>query len=219
MESWCVRCPQRNIHTSGRHGRRRHGDVLGCLAIVVAAHLMVAPVAAQEPPPPFLRPADPSCELTKINGLFADANAACPGFAQAQCPPVCALAMAPVAYGDCRNSIAGIIDQSEQVSGSPNGLAETVQRQTTACVSDNTPTTLAAAAAAAQGCAGGGLAGGAGRSQDEGNERVENEALLTAFAAADGSVCALAEELLAPPTAVSSVPLFRALSVLCVCYA
>jgi hypothetical protein len=153
----------------------------------------------------FLQPADPSCDLTKIDGLFADANGACPGFAQAQCPPSCALAMAPISYGDCRSTITGIVDQSE--TNAPNGLADTVQRQTEACVSDNTASELAAAASGAQGCAGAGgapTAGGGGhrRAQDDDEEHVARLALLEAFGAADGSVCELAQEwLAASPTA------------------
>eukprot|EP01046_Picozoa_sp_COSAG06_P065884 COSAG06_NODE_16376_length_1004_cov_1.583425_1_plen_232_part_10 len=180
--------------------------MLVSIAIVLAASLIMAtPAAAQQQPPPFLQPADPSCDLSKIDALFADANDACPGFAQAQCPPPCALAMAPIAYGDCRRTIAGIIDQSEQAQQQPNGLAETVQRQAEACVLGNAPAELALAAATAQGCAGAGGApaaagGGHRRAQDGGEERVENEALLAAFAAADGSVCALADALLTTPS-------------------
>eukprot|EP01051_Picozoa_sp_SAG22_P018964 SAG22_NODE_3353_length_1761_cov_12.768953_2_plen_157_part_00 len=99
----------------------------------------------------FLSLADPRCDLSTINDLFAGAGTACPDYAAALCPPACALAMAPLAYGDCARTVTGLVDQSE--GGAPDGLAQTLQRQLTACVASNRPRDLAAAAAATQGCA------------------------------------------------------------------
>jgi hypothetical protein len=149
----------------------------------------------------FPVPAGPSCDTSTISFIVADANAACPaGFSQAQCPAACALAVATIAYGDCRYFIVGFVDQTEQ--DPPNGIAETVQRQLAACLSENTPAELATAASTAQGCA---IAGGSGEAikgghrRLQGHEHQENEALLEAFAVGDGSICALATKLLAPP--------------------
>ena len=114
------------------------------LAVVIMA--TIAPAAAQ-----FLAPADPACDLSTIPTMFAEISAACPDYAELVCLPECALAMAPAAYGSCTKTITGIIDQSE--GGEPDGVAQTLLRQFTACTVSNTPADLAAAASAAQGCA------------------------------------------------------------------
>jgi hypothetical protein len=192
------------------------------LAVVILATL--APAAAQ-----FLAPADPACDLSTIPTMFAEISAACPDYASAVCPPECALAMAPAAYGSCTKTITGIIDQSE--GGEPDGVAQTLLRQFTACTVSNMPADLAAAASAAQGCAPAGVspapAGGGHRlligdlitlgnvtdtrhfngSSAVGSRRraqaseaqvQQIEELLAAVAAADGSVCGVADRLTAP---------------------
>eukprot|EP01043_Picozoa_sp_COSAG02_P063454 COSAG02_NODE_9004_length_2363_cov_6.127539_1_plen_738_part_01 len=133
--------------------RKKRADVIdheeGTLT-AVGAGIVLATFAVLQAEAQLLTLPDPACDMSKINGLFDQVNTACPDYAVALCPPMCALMMAPLAFGECAHTVSGIVDQSE--GGAPDGLAQTLQRQLHACVTSNRPTDLAAAASTAQGC-------------------------------------------------------------------
>lgn len=245
-----------DIMSNTEGGRNRTS---GGTSFVVGLLLLASRAAAQDQ---FLMPADLDCDLTKIPALLQDINTECTGYATGQCSLDCTLAMAPAMLGDCKYSIRGMIDQSEGGGGSPDGLAQTMDREWTTCLSTNANADVAAAVSVAAGCAGGGPpppppSGGGHRRAEGGDEsdmanvlailkgsddmadvlailagnvnpgvtesmaaqqrrRVQqqpqelaNEGMLEAFAAGDGSACALVALPPAPaatPYGVQTVP-------------
>ena len=139
---------------------------------------LAQPAAAQERPP-FLQLPEPDCEMGKATAIMQDTNAACDaGFAANQCDAPCALQMAALVDGDCAKTITGIVDQQDRV---PNGLAERIDAQWARCVRVPAPELVA-------------LLGEVSCSRGGGHRRLQGasaEDLLRAYAAGDGSVCAL----------------------------
>jgi hypothetical protein len=147
----------------------------------------------------MLMPADPNCDYTKINPLFDDVNAACSADqAAGRCSATCAAAMAPAMLGECKLTMESIIDQSEQ-GGSPDGLAQTLHTEWELCTNVDS-VELAANLSLAAGCGGTPppplpVAGnGHRRTQTVAEQQRSNVAMLAAFAAGNGSVCAMIAE-------------------------
>ncbi len=218
-------------HQNARKTKRKKRAAIidqGGSLTAVGVGIILATFAILQAEAQLLTLPDPACDMSKINDLFDQVNTACPDYAVALCPPMCALMMAPLAFGECAHTVTGIVDQSE--GGTPDGLAQTLQRQLHACVTGNRPTDLATAASTAQGCPAVGAPehGGGHRRMDvnlltPGNatatdssmravsssqrrrtqasdvEVHENEELMAAFAVGDGSVCTLATWLTAAP--------------------
>jgi len=166
----------------------------GGIALLITGNLL-APADAQERPP-FLQLPEPDCEMGKATAIMQDTNAACDaGFAANQCDAPCALQMAALVDGDCAKTITGIVDQQDRV---PNGLAEKIDAQWARCVRVPAPELVA-------------LLGEVSCSRGGGHRRLQGasaEDLLRAYAAGDGSVCALLVAAPAPAddTAVSALP-------------
>eukprot|EP01043_Picozoa_sp_COSAG02_P000911 COSAG02_NODE_18_length_54986_cov_345.599322_45_plen_238_part_00 len=145
-------------------------------------------VGAQVVAPPA---ADAACDQTKVPQLLTDISTACTGYANGQqCSLACELAMAPAMLGDCKNSVTAIVG---------DGLAQTLAREWQACVGANAPADVAAAVSAAANC-GDGVAPPV--PAGSGHRRAQDaiDAVLAAFVAGDGSVCAMA-------TALGTLPL------------
>ena len=159
---------------------------------------ILAPAEAQNQGgvPPFLQLPEPDCEMGKATAIMQDTNAACDaGFAANQCDAPCALQMATLVDGECAKTITGIVDQQDRV---PNGLAERIDAQWARCVRVPAPELVALLAEVS--CSRGG-----------GHRRLQGasaEDLLRAYAAGDGSVCALLVAAPAPTSgaAVSAQP-------------
>ena len=149
----------------------------GGIALLITGNLL-APADAQQRPP-FLQLPEPDCEMGKATAIMQDTNAACDaGFAANQCDAPCALQMATLVDGECAKTITGIVDQQDRV---PNGLAERIDEQWARCVRVPAPELVALLAEVS--CSRGG-----------GHRRLQGasaEDLLRAYAAGDGSVCAL----------------------------
>ena len=161
------------------------------LALLLCAALAL-PACAQRLPP-FLQPAEPDCEMPKVTAILQDTNAACDqGFYTGQCDAPCAVQMAALVHGQCAKTVTGIVDQQDPV---PNGLAEKIDTQWARCLAVNVAALTALIAE--RSCSGGG--GGHRRLQSP-----SAEALLEAYAAGDGSVCAL---LVTQPSSSSSLTL------------
>ena len=166
----------------------------GGIALLITGKLL-APADAQERPP-FLQLPEPDCEMGKATAIMQDTNAACDaGFAANQCDASCALQMATLVDGECAKTITGIVDQQDRV---PNGLAERIDAQWARCVRVPAPELVALLAEVS--CSRGG-----------GHRRLQGasaEDLLRAYAAGDGSVCALLVAAPAPSSgaAVSALP-------------
>ena len=164
------------------------------LLCAALAHLQ-QPASAQQLPP-FLQLPEPDCEMGKATAIMQDTNAACdPGFAANQCDAPCALQMATLVDGECAKTITGIVDQQDRV---PNGLAERIDEQWARCVRVPAPELVA-------------LLGEVSCSRGGGHRRLQGasaEDLLRAYAAGDGSVCALLVAAAAPSSgaAVSELP-------------
>ena len=158
------------------------------LLCAALAHLQQQPAAAQQLPP-FLQLPEPDCEMDKATAIMQDTNAACDaGFAANQCDAPCALQMATLVDGECAKTITGIVDQQDRV---PNGLAERIDAQWARCVRVPAPELVALLAEVS--CSRGG-----------GHRRLQGasaEDLLRAYAAGDGSVCALLSAPAPPPSA------------------
>ena len=169
--------------------RRRAILKLLCAAL---AHLQQQPAAAQQLPP-FLQLPEPDCEMGKATAIMQDTNAACDaGFAASQCDAPCALQMATLVDGECAKTITGIVDQQDRV---PNGLAERIDEQWARCVRVPAPELVA-------------LLGEVSCSRGGGHRRLQGasaEDLLWAYAAGDGSVCALLVAAPAPSSAGAAV--------------
>ena len=151
----------------------------GGIALLITGNLL-APADAQERPP-FLQLPEPDCEMGKATAIMQDTNAACDaGFAANQCDAPCALQMAALVDGECAKTITGIVDQQDRV---PNGLAERIDEQWARCVRVPAPELVALLGEVS--CSG---AGGGGHRRLQG---ASAEDLLRAYAAGDGSVCAL----------------------------
>ena len=149
------------------------------LAPLLCAALAL-PACAQRLPP-FLQPAEPDCEMDKVTAILQDTNAACDqGFYTGECDAPCALQMAALVHGQCAKTVTGIVDQQDPV---PNGLAEKIDTQWARCLAVNVAALTALIAETS--CSGGG--GGEHRRL----QSPSAEALLEAYAAGDGSVCAL----------------------------
>ena len=161
------------------------------LALLCAT--LALPACAQRLPP-FLQPAEPDCEMPKVTAILHDTNAACDqGFYTGECDAPCAVQMAALVHGQCAKTVTGIVDQQDPV---PNGLAEKIDTQWARCLAVNVAALTALIAE--RSCSGGG--GG-------GHRRLQSpsaEALLEAYAAGDGSVCAL---LVSGPSSSSSLTL------------
>ena len=157
------------------------------LALLCAA--LALPACAQRLPP-FLQPAEPDCEMDKVTAILQDTNAACDqGFYTGECDAPCAVQMAALVHGQCAKTVTGIVDQQDPV---PNGLAEKIDTQWARCLAVNVAALTALIAETS--CSGGGGGGG-------GHRRLQSpsaEALLEAYAAGDGSVCALLAAAQAP---------------------
>ena len=173
------------------------------LLCAAVAHLQ-QPAAAQQRPP-FLQLPEPDCEMDKATAIMQDTNAACDaGFAANQCDAPCALQMATLVDGECAKTITGIVDQQDRV---PNGLAERIDAQWARCVRVPAPELVA-------------LLGEVSCSRGGGHRRLQGasaEDLLRAYAAGDGSVCALLVAAPAPAdgAAVSELPRARSVCVGC----
>ena len=115
------------------------------------------------------------------------------GFAASQCDAPCALQMATLVDGECAKTITGIVDQQDRV---PNGPAERIDAQWARCVRVPAPELVALLAEVS--CSG---RGGGGHRRLQG---ASAEDLLRAYAAGDGSVCALLVAAPAPPAAVAT---------------
>ena len=163
------------------------------LAPLLCAALAL-PACAQRNPP-FLQPAEPDCEMDKVTAILQDTNAACDqGFYTGECDAPCAVQMAALVHGQCAKTVTGIVDQQDPV---PNGLAEKIDTQWARCLAVNVAALTALIAE--RSCSGGGGGGGHRRLQSP-----SAEALLEAYAAGDGSVCAL---LVSEPSSSSSLTL------------
>ena len=175
----------------------------GGIALLITGKLL-APADAQERPP-FLQLPEPDCEMDKATAIMQDTNTACDaGFAANQCDAPCALQMATLVDGDCAKTITGIVDQQDRV---PNGLAERIDAQWARCVRVPAPELAA-------------LLGEVSCSRGGGHRRLQGasaEDLLRAYAAGDGSVCALLVAAPAPAdgAAVSELPRARSVCVGC----
>ena len=149
------------------------------LAPLLCAALAL-PACAQRLPP-FLQPAEPDCEMDKVTAILQDTNAACDqGFYTGECDAPCAVQMAALVHGQCAKTVTGIVDQQDPV---PNGLAEKIDEQWARCVRVPAPELIALLAEVS--CSRGG-----------GHRRLQGasaEDLLRAYAAGDGSVCAMLE--------------------------
>ena len=155
----------------------------GNAALALLAAALALPACAQQLPP-FLQPAEPDCQMDKVTAILQDTNAACDqGFYTGECDAPCALQMAALVHGQCAKTVTGIVDQQDPV---PNGLAEKIDTQWARCLAVNVAALTALIAETS--CSGGGTGGGGG------HRRLQSpsaEALLEAYAAGDGSVCAL----------------------------
>ena len=171
----------------------------GGIALLITGNLLAPAKAQEQGAPPFLQLPEPDCEMDKATGIMQDTNAACDaGFAANQCDARCALQMAALVDGDCAKTITGIVDQQDRV---PNGLAERIDAQWARCVRVPAPELVALLGAVSCSARGGG-----------GHRRLQGasaEDLLRAYAAGDGSVCALLAA--APAAAPSSGASVRAL--------
>ena len=180
----------------------------GGIALIITGNLL-APADAQDQGglPPFLQLPEPDCEMGKATAIMQDTNAACDaGFAANQCDAPCALQMAALVDGECAKTITGIVDQQDRV---PNGLAERIDAQWARCVRVPAPELMALFGEVS--CSGG--AGG-------GHRRLQGasaEDLLRAYAAGDGSVCALLVAAAAPSSGATVSELPPPACFACVC--
>ena len=175
----------------------------GGIALLVTGNLL-APVDAQELRP-FLQLPEPDCEMGKATAIMQDTNTACDaGFAANQCDAPCALQMATLVDGECAKTITGIVDQQDRV---PNGLAERIDAQWARCVRVPAPELVALLGEVS--CSG---RGGGGHRRLQG---ASAEDLLRAYAAGDGSVCALLDLGVRVAPAPSSGAAVRALPPAC----
>ena len=209
QELWHLIWKEEEKEASERKGRKPRTSCswaakAGGIALLVTGNLL-APADAQERPP-FLQLPEPDCEMGKATAIMQDTNAACDaGFAANQCDAPCALQMATLVDGECAKTITGIVDQQDRV---PNGLAEKIDAQWARCVRVPAPELVALLAEVS--CSRGG-----------GHRRLQGasaEDLLRAYAAGDGSVCALLVAAPAPPAddaAVSELPRVCSASVGC----
>ena len=171
-------------------GRRAAALLAAVLAIsTMGTTLVGAQVVAPAPAPAYA-----SCDHLEVPQLLTDISTACTGYATGQqCSLACELAMAPAMLGDCKNSVTAIVG---------DGLAQTLAREWHACLGANAPADVAAAVSAASNCGGGTAPPVPGSS---GHRRAQDAidavlAMLAAFVARDGSVCAMATALAAAVT-------------------